>query len=205
MAERFEALSGRHRDFIARQPVFFVASAAEGTRVNVSPRPTDCLRVPDERTVCYLDRTGSGNETAAHALAGGRTTVMLCAFDGPPLILRLYGRARTLPAGGPGYQAMLAEHYGGEAPAGARQIVVVDLDLVQTSCGYGVPLMDHRGERRSMDNWVERKLAEGGEAALEAYRRERNATSLDGLPTGIASGVEPAAAPIAGPAAARGG
>lgn len=199
MAERFDALQERHRDFVARQRVFFVASAARtpagDSRVNVSPRPTDCLRVVDERTVCYLDRTGSGNETAAHALAGGRTTVMLCAFEGPPLILRLYGRARILRAGTPGYDAALARHFGGEAMAGARQIVMVSLDLVQTSCGYGVPLMDYRGERRAMDNWTERKLAEGGEAALEAYRRERNAASLDGLPTGVASA--PAAAPEA--------
>lgn len=189
MAKQFPTLEAAHRDFIARQRIFFVASAAptpDGlSRVNVSPRPTDCLRVLGDNAVAYLDRTGSGNETAAHARAGGATTVMFCAVEGPPLILRLYGRADVLPAGSDAYAACLADAFDGEEPLGARQIVRIAFDLVQTSCGYGVPLFDYGGERPSMDNWAVQK--EAGEG-LAAYRARENAVSLDGLDTGL--GVE---------------
>ena len=149
--------------------------------MNVSPRGTDAFAVIDERTVAYLDRTGSGNETAAHLKADGRLTIMFCAFDGPPNILRLYGRGEILRRGSPSYAALLESAFGGVEPAGARQIVRLDIDLVQTSCGYGTPLFEYRGERPSLDNWARSK----GEEGLKAYWREKNLVSIDGLPTGL--------------------
>jgi len=181
MATKFAALDDKHRDFIARQHVFFTASAARDTRVNVSPRSTNAFRVLGSTTVAYIDRTGSGNETSAHILAGGRVTVMFCAFDGPPTILRLHGKGRVLHRGTPEYGRLLADAFGGEEPRGARQIVVLEADLIVKSCGYGVPLFDYRQERVSMDNWASGK----SDAEIVAYRRDKNRVSLDGLPTGL--------------------
>jgi predicted pyridoxine 5'-phosphate oxidase superfamily flavin-nucleotide-binding protein len=140
MASQFAEMRPEHRRFVARQHVFFVASAAAGGRVNLSPKDGKALRVLDANTAVYLDQTGSGNETAAHMLADGRLTFMFCAFEGPPLILRLYGRGRILPKASADYRTLLAEQFSGEAPSGARQMVQLDVELVQTSCGYNVPL-----------------------------------------------------------------
>ncbi len=180
MAKQFPRLEPAHRAFIERQRVFFVASAAPGSRVNLSPKGLDALRVLAPDRVAYLDHTGSGNETAAHLRADGRLTIMLCAFEGPPLILRLYGRGRALQRGSAAYAELLPA-FGDTEPLGARQIVALDVELVQTSCGYGVPLLAYRDERPNLDRWAEAK----GEAGLEAYRREENARSIDGLPTGL--------------------
>jgi hypothetical protein len=188
MAQRFASLEPKHRDFIARQHVFFTASATATGHINLSPRGTDMFRVLDANCVVYLDRTGSGNETAAHLLADGRLTIMLCAFDGPPLIMRLYGKGRTARRGGDEYQRLLAAHYADTEPLGARQMVLLDIDLVQTSCGYGVPLQDYAGERPTMDRWAEAKGPEG----IEAYWHEKNLVSLDGFPTGLFETTEPA-------------
>src|SRR5271157_4095912 len=181
MAKVIPCIDASCRDFIARQRIFFAASAAPGAHVNVSPRGTESFAVLDDLTVAYLDRTGSGNETAAHLKADGSLTLMFCAFDGPPNILRLYGRGEILRRGGQAYCAVLASAFGGKEPPGARQIVRLHVDRVQTSCGYGIPLFDYRGERPSLDNWARAK----GEEGLEAYRREKNAVSIDGLPTGL--------------------
>jgi len=181
MAKQFPRIEAAHRDFILRQRVFFTASAAASGRVNVSPKGLDALRVLGENEVAYLDRTGSGNETAAHLRADGRLTLMFCAFEGPPMILRLYGRGRVLRRASPEYSRLLADEFAGEEPVGARQMVALDVDLVQTSCGFGVPLFEYGGERASLTRWAEAK----GEAGLEAYRREKNARSMDGLPTGL--------------------
>ena len=181
MAKQFPSINDDHRAFIRRQRIFFVASAAPGTHVNVSPREAGSLRVLGPDTVAYLDRTGSGNETAAHARADGRVTVMFCAFEGPPLILRLYGRARVHHRRGAAFARLLEEQFGGDAPLGTRQIVTVEVELVQTSCGFGVPLFEHQGERTLMDAWAARK----GEAGIDAYWREKNVRSIDGLPTGL--------------------
>jgi predicted pyridoxine 5'-phosphate oxidase superfamily flavin-nucleotide-binding protein len=182
MGKQFASMTPAHRNFIARQRIFFAASATATSRVNVSPRPTDALRVLDERTVALLDLTGSGSETAAHLRADGRITLMFCALDEPPSILRLYGRGTSLPRGSEDYAALLASVYGNQEPLGARQIVRIDIDLVQTSCGYGVPLFEYVGERDTLHRWAEQK----GHAGLEEYRRQKNARSLDGLPTGLA-------------------
>lgn len=181
MAKQFASIDETHRAFIARQHIFFTASAAAGTRINLSPRGTDTLRVIDAGTVAYLDRTGSGNETAAHLRADGRLTLMLCAFEGLPSILRLYGRGEILRRGSAAYRDLLGTAFAGAEPPGARQIVRLDIDLVQTSCGYGVPLFDHAGDRPNLDRWAEAKTPE----ELDAYRRLKNARSLDGLSTGL--------------------
>jgi Pyridoxamine 5'-phosphate oxidase len=181
MAKQFPRIEPAHRDFILRQRVFFIASAAAGARVNVSPRGVDALRVLGENEVVYLDRTGSGNETAAHLRADGRLTLMFCAFEGPPMILRLYGRGRSLRRDSPAYASLLALAFDSVELPGARQIVMLDVELVQTSCGFGVPLFEYAGERPTLTRWAEAK----GEAGLAAYRREKNLRSIDGLPTGL--------------------
>jgi hypothetical protein len=166
MSERFPAIEPAHRDFIRAQHVFFVASAAPNARVNVSPKPASALRVLDEHRVAYLDQTGSGNETAAHCRADGRVTFLFCAFAGVPKILRLYGRGTVAKRGTPAYAELLARAFD-------------DCEVVQTSCGYGVPLFAYAGERDTLTRWAAAK----GDDALESYRRERNAASIDGLPT----------------------
>jgi hypothetical protein len=181
MAKQYPALTPPLRAFIERQHIFFTASATAESRVNCSPKGLDALRIIDDSTVCYLDRTGSGSEAAAHLKADGRLTIMFCAFEGPPMILRLYGRGRSLPRGTEHYRILLDRHFGGAEPVGARQIVVLDADLVQTSCGYAVPTYAYEGERPTLDRWAETK----GEAGLDAYRAEKNAVSIDGLPTGL--------------------
>ena len=157
MGKQFAAMMPGHRDFIAKQRIFFTATATEASRVNISPRPTGALRVLDERTVLYLDLTGSGSETAAHLLADGRITLMFCAFEGRPNILRLYGHGTSLVRGSAEYALQLTSQFGGEEPLGARQIVRIEINLVQTSCGYGVPLFDYVGERTTLERWAEHK------------------------------------------------
>jgi hypothetical protein len=181
MATQYAQIEPPLRAFVERQHMFFVASAAAGGRVNLSPKGLDALRVLDPNTVVYLDRTGSGNETAAHLRHDGRLTLMFCAFEGPPRILRLYGRGRVLPAGTADYARLLADAFAGEEPVGARQMVLLDVETVQTSCGFGVPLYAYQGERTALAKWSESKGAEG----LETYRREHNAQSIDGLSTGL--------------------
>jgi hypothetical protein len=176
MGEQFEALSEAHRTFIARQPVFFVATAARDGSVNVSPKGGPGVVVLDPSRLLWLNLTGSGNETAAHLLDLDRITLMWCAFEGPPLILRVYGRGRAVHPDEPGWAAC-AERL---PPAvGARQYVEVAIERVQTSCGYQVPLMDFREERTALTKWAEKR----GEEGLRRYWEERNARSIDGLPT----------------------
>lgn len=181
MGKQFNLIEPAHREFIEHQRIFFNASACAEGRVNVSPRDVAALRVLDPHTVVYIDRTGSGNETAAHLLANGRLTLMFCAFDGPPMILRVYGRGRILPRAGSEYDVLLESQFAGNEPPGARQMVRLDVDMVQTSCGMNVPLFDYVEDRDQLTHWAAAK----GEAGLEEYRRQKNAVSLDGLPTGM--------------------
>lgn len=180
MGKQFDQLSEAHRRFIARQAVFFVATAAPEARINLSPKDAASLRVLSPHAVAYRDLTGSGNETAAHLAADGRMTLMFCAFEAAPLILRLYGRGEVMPLGTPAGAALLESAFGGDAPVGIRQLVRLDVEFVQTSCGFGVPLFDYRGERDNLRRWAADKGPEG----LAAYRSERNVRSLDGLPSG---------------------
>lgn len=179
MAKQFPEISDTHRAFIERQKIFFVGSAAPTGRVNVSPKGTDALRVLGPNQVAYLDLTGSGNETSAHikACADHRMTIMFCAFEGAPLIMRLYGRGTVHRLGTPQYEALLP-HFT-DMP-GAKQIIQLDVETVLTSCGYGVPFFDYREERPNIVRWAENK----GEEELDAYRVENNRVSIDGFPTG---------------------
>lgn len=181
MAKQFQALTAEHIAFIGKQHLFFTASATAEGRINLSPKGLGGFRVIDETRVCYLDLTGSGAETAAHLMADGRLTIMFCALEGPPLILRLYGTAESLVRGTDAYADLLATHFNKEEPPGARQIIHQSVEMVQTSCGYGVPTFAYEGERPSLINWAQTK----GEEGLNAYRAEKNAKSLDGLPTGL--------------------
>ncbi len=162
--------------WIGEQRVFFVATAPrEGGRVNVSPKGYDTLRVLGPREVAYLDLTGSGVETIAHLRDDGRITLMFCAFEGPPRILRLYGRGEVLPRSDPGFEALrprFGEH------DGARAIVRIHIERVQTACGYSVPSMRFEAERPVLRDYYQRK----GLDSLPGYRREKNAQSIDGLP-----------------------
>ncbi len=181
MAKFFKHIEPAHREFIAKQRIFFNASAAAEGRVNVSPRDGAALRVLDEGSVVYLDRTGSGNETAAHLRANGRLTLMFCAFEGAPLILRLYGRGRIIRRGSEEYAAHLESVFNNEEPPGARQMVFLAVEGVQTSCGYNVPFFEFTKERETLTRWAEAKGPDG----LEKYWREQNQRSIDGLPTGL--------------------
>lgn len=181
MGKQFTTMEPQHQAFIQKQRIFFAASATLSSRVNLSPKDAASLRILNANRVAYLDQTGSGNETAAHLRADGRLTLMFCAFEGAPLILRIYGTGKVLARSSAAYAGMLAGEFGGAEPPGARQIVVLDIDLVQTSCGYGVPLFEYIGERPTLLRWAEAK----GEEGLAEYWRLKNTASIDGLPTGI--------------------
>ncbi|MBO2007821.1 pyridoxamine 5'-phosphate oxidase family protein [Hymenobacter negativus] len=166
------------RSFIEQQHVFFVGTAAPDGRVNVSPKGLDSFRVLDGKRVAWLNLTGSGNETAAHLREQNRITIMFCAFEGKPNILRLYGSARVFHP----RDVEWAEFSPLFPPLpGARQILVVEIDLVTTSCGMAVPFMAYQAEREELSNSLEKK----GPAKVQEYWEQRNARSLDGKPTGI--------------------
>ncbi|HZZ39224.1 MAG TPA: pyridoxamine 5'-phosphate oxidase family protein [Acidobacteriaceae bacterium] len=188
MGKQFASIEMPHRDFILRQRIFFTASAARDGRVNVSPKDGAALRILGERRVAYLDLTGSGNETAAHLRANERLTLMFCAFEGSPVILRLYGQGKVLRRGSEGYRELMAAAFNNEERPGARQIIVLDVETVQTSCGFGVPLFSYVGERTNLEQWAVGK----GEDGLGEYREKKNAVSIDGLPTGILEAEEEA-------------
>ena len=178
MSKFHEALDDKLIAFIAAQPMFFIASATGEGRVNLSPKGLDTFRVLGPRLCAYLDLTGSGAETAAHALAGGRATLMFCSFSRNPLILRLFGRARC---GAPGSPLWREHAHRFDAFPGARQVVVFDVDSVQTACGFGVPLMTLEAQRSTLtDAWVAK-----GEDGVAEYRQRKNRVSIDGLPTGL--------------------
>jgi hypothetical protein len=181
MGTSFERLDEAHRKFILKQKIFFTASAAAGSKVNLSPRGTDALRILSDTSVAYRDLTGSGNETAAHIAAGGHMTIMFCAFKGSPSILRLYGKGECLLAGTHAYDALLAEAFDGYAPRGTRHIIRMTIEMVQRSCGFGVPLFDHAGEREMLAEWTAKKT----DAEITEYRKRKNRVSLDGLPAEI--------------------
>src|SRR3954449_8321728 len=188
MGRTYDEIDDHQRAWIARQALFFVGTApldGDG-HVNVSPKgPIGSLRVLDDQTVAYLDVVGSGAETIAHIRENGRVVVMLCAFDGPPRILRLHGRGEVVLADDPRFEE-LYERADFEAPheveAARRAVIVVEVERIADACGYGVPLMSHEGERVHAEKWAEKKLRVGGEAGIADYMAEKNVESIDGLP-----------------------
>ena len=176
MGKVYERIDGRLRDWIGAQHMFFVATAPErGGHVNCSPKGLATFRVLGDREVGYLDFVGSGAETLAHLRENGRVTVMFCAFEGPPKIVRLHGHGEVVEPGDAEWDAMAAEFGAGH---GARSIVRVEVHRISDSCGYGVPLMEFQEERRQLGAWAESKDPE----RLRQYQIENNLESLDGLP-----------------------
>ncbi len=178
MATQYPEISDKIRKFIEAQKIFFVGTAAAEGRINVSPKGMDSLRVLDANRVVWLNVTGSGNETSAHVQETPRMTLMFTAFEGNPMILRLYGDARVIHKNDDEWEALYSLF---NPITGARQIFDLSVDLVQTSCGMAVPFYDYAGEREQLIDWAEKKGADG----LEAYWLEKNQVSLDGKPTGI--------------------
>ncbi|MGY4395089.1 hypothetical protein ACVWZA_000250 [Sphingomonas sp. UYAg733] len=174
MAEFFDALTDDHRAFIARQPLFFVATTAPEARINLSPKGMDCFRVLDNKRVAYLDVAGSGNETNAHLFADGRITIMFCAFDNPALIFRLYGRGTAILPQDDRW-AELAANF--TLLPGTRQIFEIAIDQAQTSCGWGVPHMSFERERQTLSKY---HAASTDEARFGKYAIRT--VSIDGLP-----------------------
>jgi len=177
MSRFFDAIPDHLAAWVQEQPIFFVASAPlDGAgHVNVSPKGGDTFRVIDRSTVAYLDLTGSGAETVAHVRENGRLTMMFCAFDAKPNVVRLFGRGEAVLPGHPDF-ADLANQF--PANPGTRAVVRLAVEKVGSSCGYSVPLMDLVGPRTILDDWADRKSPE----EMSAYRATKNATSIDGLP-----------------------
>lgn len=181
MAKFFSELNDTLRQFIAEQKIFFTATAPTEGRLNLSPKGMDTFRCLDNKTIAYLDVTGSGNETAAHLLENGRMTVMFCSFSEKPMILRLYGRGRVVRARDKEWDEL---YFLFEAMSGARQIMLLEIDSVQTSCGFGVPIYEFKQERDILRRQAEQK----GEAGIVAYQQKHNVVSIDGLPTNLLPG-----------------
>lgn len=178
MGQQFQELSEKHIKFITEQKIFFVGTATTAGHINVSPKGMDSLRVLGATRVAWLNLTGSGNETSAHVQQSPRMTLMFCAFDGPPLILRLYGTAKVVHKSDLEWNTLFPLF---RPLPGARQIFDITLDLVQTSCGMGVPCFTHIGDREMLSDWAARK----GDEGLKRYWGEKNQMSIDGIPTNI--------------------
>jgi hypothetical protein len=187
MGKVFAEIDDKLASWIRGQQMFFVATAPEvGGHINLSPKgPIESLQVLDPHTIAYLDLIGSGAETIAHLRQNGRICVMLCAFQGPPRILRMHGRGTVLAPGWDRYDRTAATFDLAAMPAAehaARSIIMVEVERIADSCGFDVPLMVEQGRRPQRGAWVDNKLAKGGEAALATYVAEHNTESIDGLP-----------------------
>ena len=178
MGQTFSAIDGKIRKWIEGQHVYFVATAplAEDGFINLSPKGFDSLRILDEHTLAYLDVGGSGIETMAHLKENGRIVIMMCAFAGPPKIYRFHGTGEVVTANDPEFAKLVAKF--DRTALGVRAIVRVAVERISDSCGYGVPLTDYTGERKSMDNFLRGKSTDD----MREYFKEKNSTSIDGLP-----------------------
>ena len=180
MGKFSEQIQPAHVKFIKKQHLFFVATAPLGIsgKINLSPKGLDGFRVISEKEVGYMDLIGSGNETGAHVLENKRITFMFCSFKGAPNILRLYGRGRAITRESSEWD-LYSQHF--IILPSTRQLIIADIDLVQTSCGYGVPIYDYQGERKMLFEWADKK----DPADLKEYVRKNNSQSIDGLQTDI--------------------
>lgn len=180
MGKLHDSIKPAHAAFIENQHIFFVSTAPLNPdgRINLSPKGLDCFRVLSENKVAYMDLISSGNETSAHTLENGRITIMFCSFEEAPNILRLYGKGFTVLPGSSDWEIYSPRF---KIFPSTRQIIVAEIDLVQTSCGFGVPLFDYAGERDIHFEWAEKK----GKDGLHEYVQKNNLVSLDGLPTDL--------------------
>ena len=178
MGKKFTEIAPELQEFIKNQKIFFVGTAAETGNVNVSPKGMDSFRVINKNKIAWLNLTGSGNETAAHLLKNDRMTIMFCAFEGKPMILRLYGTAKIYHPRDQEYQDFIDLFP--ETP-GSRQVIEMEVDLVQTSCGYAVPFMDYKEDRTVLKDWAQKQ----GQEKIETYWEEKNTVSIDGFETRI--------------------
>lgn len=180
MGQQFAELSEKHAKFITEQKIYFVGTATADSKINISPKGMDSLKVLDEKTIVWLNVTGSGNETAAHVQTHPRMTIMFAAFEGSPMILRLYGNAIAIHHNDPEW----SELYNLFSPKpGARQIFKLSIEMVQTSCGMSVPFFDYVADREQLSDWAAKK----GEEGIKEYWKQKNQVSLDGIPTNILS------------------
>ena len=180
MAEFYSELTTDLQEFMAQQKIFFTATAPSKGRINLSPKGIDTFRYINNTTVAYLDLTGSGNETAAHLHENGRLTIMFCSFAKKPLILRLYGKGTVIDL--KSNRASELSSLFSDFP-GARQIILLNIESAQTSCGYGVPIYEFQEERPTLITWAKNK----GDMGIQEYQKQKNLESIDGLPTKLHS------------------
>ena len=181
MAKQYDHIKPKIKEFIEAQKIFFVATATPESRINLSPKGMDSLRVLDDKRIMWLNLTGSGNETAAHLIHNGRITLMLCAFEGPPMILRIYGKGKVIHPRQPEWQ----EHIGRFPDLeGKRQLIDVEVEMVQTSCGMSIPYYDFKADRMYLNDWARKK----GDEGIKDYWKENNEQSIDDIPTNIQEG-----------------
>ena len=178
MSKFYTKITTRLQKFIEAQKIFFLATAPSSGRINLSPKGMDSFRVIEENRVLWLNVTGSGNETAAHLLENKRITIMFCAFEGAPNILRLYGKGKEIKEGDASWDALIQLFP--ETP-GTRQIFDITIDSAQTSCGMSIPFFEYKGERNELNDWATAQGKEG----IKDYWKNRNQESIDGLPTKI--------------------
>jgi len=178
MGKKIDFITPELKKFIEDQKIFFVGTAANDGSVNISPKGTDSFRVINQNKIVWLNLTGSGNETAAHLIKNNRMTILFCAFEGKPMILRLYGKAKIYHKRDSEFHEYLELF---TENVGSRQIIEMNIDLVQTSCGFAVPFMDFKEERTTLNSWAEKQ----GKDSIEEYWSNKNTTSIDGFETKI--------------------
>ncbi|MGB0891599.1 MAG: pyridoxamine 5'-phosphate oxidase family protein [Flavobacteriaceae bacterium] len=178
MAKFYTKITSRVQKFIEAQKIFFVATAPNSGRINLSPKGMDSIRVVNENRILWLNLTGSGNETAAHILENNRITLMFCAFEGNPNILRIYGKGKAIHPKDTEWNDAIKLF---PKIPGARQIFDITVESAQDSCGMSIPYYEYNGERNELNDWADEK----GKEEIEQYWKDRNQTSIDGLPTNI--------------------
>ncbi len=178
MAKFYDQLDQKLKTFILEQKIYFTATAPKKGRINLSPKGMDSFRILSDKQVGFLSVTGSGNETAAHLLDDGRITIMFCSFTTTPWILRIYGKGTCIHPGDDNSDEVAKDFT--QLP-GTRQIFIIDIESVQTSCGYSIPFYEYKSERDALNKWAEQKGADG----VKEYQQENNLTSIDGIQTGL--------------------
>ncbi|MDX2469402.1 MAG: pyridoxamine 5'-phosphate oxidase family protein [SAR324 cluster bacterium] len=178
MAEFYNELNEDLSLFIEKQKIFFVSTVPNEGRINLSPKGHESFYILNDNEVCFLNLVGSGNETEGHLKEDPRITIMFCSFEKSPNILKIYGQGRSITPRSPEWETLYSKM---KTEQGARQIIAIKIDSVQTSCGYSVPFFEYQGERETLRKWAEKK----GDIGVAEYMREKNVTTIDGKPTGL--------------------